>query len=135
MSKIFVLTRQISYLRTRLNIIQLIVNQLALVRNEQLIALLQNDLGIKLKFDDLEKDLPRVISLAKPDSVKLKLAESQYEALKKDERTGTEAEWDDELAALGKFQTFRIDKKSVTVSEYLAIKKALKSHVDFMNKK
>lgn len=134
MSKVFILTRQITFLRDRLRIIQLIINQLAVGRNEAYIKLLQNDLGFRLKFDDLEKDLPRVVSLSKPLSIKLKQAEAQYEALKKDEKTSTEADWDDELAQLGKFQTFRIDKKSTTVSEYLAIKKAFKVHVEIMSK-
>jgi len=134
MGRAFVLTRQITYLKNRLNIIQLVVNQLSVTRNEELIKILQNDLGFRLKFDDLQGDLVRVVSLAKPDFVKLKQAEAQYNDLKKDEKAATEADWDDELTHLGKFQAFKIDKKQTTVSEYLSIKKAFKAHVDYMNR-
>lgn len=133
MSRIFVLIRQITYLKTRLNIIQLIVNQLSLERNEGLIAILQNDFSLRLKFVDLQADLIKVVSLAKPDLIKLTQAEKQYEELKKDEQTSTEADWDDEIMQLSKFQEFKIDKKNTTVSEYLAVKKAFKAHMDYLN--
>lgn len=97
--------------------------------------MLQNDLGFRLKFDDLQGDLARVISLAKPDSVKLKQAEAQYAELKQGEKTATEGDWDDELTQLGKFQAFKINKKDTTVSEYLSIKKEFKAHVEFMSRK
>lgn len=135
MTHVFNLTRQITYLTDRLNIIQLIIDELSIRRVEGLIDLLRKDLGFQLKFEDLQSDLAKVASRSKSDLIKLKLAQSQYDELqKKGGESATEADWNDELAVLGKFQGYAVRQKETTVSEYLAVKKQFRQYVENQNK-
>lgn len=136
-SKMFGLRRQITYLTNKLNIIQYIINALTLKRNDQLIQLLQKEYGFnKLTFDDLFKDLQRVVSLSKGEIIKLKLAQKQFNDLQKDAPTETMSrfDWDNNLRDLGKYQGYPIKKKETTVSEYLAIDKGYKEHIEYLKK-
>lgn len=136
-SKMFGLRRQITYLTNKLNIIQYIINALTLKRNEQLIQLLQKEYGFnKLTFDDLFNDMQRVVSLSKGEVVKLRLAKKQFDDLQKDAPTETISrfDWDNNLRQLGKYQGYPIKKKETTVSEYLAIDKGYKEHIEYLKK-
>lgn len=135
MSHVFNLVRQITYLTNRLNIIKLLVTQLGVRRIEGLVDLLKNDLGFKLKFDDLQADLQRVISLSKSDVIKLKLAQKQHDEIKsKSGDEVTESDWIDEIAVLSKFQGYAIKQKETSVGEYLSIKKEFGRHIEQIKK-
>lgn len=134
LSKVFNLTKQITYLTNRLNIIQLILNQLSLKRNEELVAELVK-MGFRLPFTDLENDLQRVVTLARSDNIKLKKFISEYEDLKSQPtKAGTEFDWDENLRELSKYQGYPINKRETTVSEFLAIEKGYKEHIEYLKK-
>lgn len=126
------LAKQITFLTNKINITNEIVAYLdARGRVDELVQELKN-MGYRLTFTDLPADLKRVLSLSKTDHVKLKDAQSQYEALETGEKT-TEFQWYQMLAALAKHRGVQvINPALITVMEYIAMEKEFKDYVQAM---
>jgi len=113
------LSKEISYLTNRLTHVQKLVDMLLIRRNEDWISILQNELGFKFSYSDLEKDLKRTVTLAKSDLVKLQKKQSEYDSLNKPGKETTEQDYTKTLQVLSKFQGYQVRAKDITVSEYV----------------
>lgn len=126
------LAKQITFLINKINITNSICYHLSTRgRIEGLIKELQH-MGYRLKFDDLDRDLQRVISLSKSDHVKLSAAKDAYSKLNTGDKT-TEFNWYQTLSALAKYrQVAVINPALITVVEFIAMEKDFKEYINAM---
>lgn len=113
---------QINYIRTRITIVQTIVERLWVRRNDEAIELLI-EMGFGLSFENLRPDLERVILMLKGEEIDLNRAVAEYGELEKKAETGksTELIWYNVLAMLGKHNNYQINPRIITVMEYIAL--------------
>ena len=120
---------QIATLNNRLICIESAVQFLSVVRSDEVIDILRTKYGFySLKYDNLDVDLRRTLSIAKRDYVKLKMAEDDLSKLVNS--GGGEIKREDfysELAVLGKWANMQISPKNYTVMEYIVLKNAFKA--------
>lgn len=122
------LAKKITFLSNKINITNSIVYYLSLRRVEGLIIELQA-MGYRLKFDNLEEDLKRVISLSKSDHVKLSAAQESYKKLQEVDKT-TEKDWYRILSALARHrQVANINPALITVMEYIVMEQDFKQFI------
>lgn len=117
------LAKQISFITNKINITNTIIQHLATRGNVPELVLELQNMGYRLKYIDLDKDLQRTISLSKSDHIKLSSLKEQYAKLATGETT-TEFQWVEILSALAKHrQVMVINPALITVTEYLAMGK------------
>lgn len=128
------LAKQMSFLTNKINITNSIVQHLAhRGRIDDLVTELQN-MGYRLKYIDLNKDLARTLLLSKSDHIKLSALQEQYKKLGTGEKT-TDFQWVQILSALGKFRGGVIIRaEDITVMEYVAMDLDFRAHVQAMSK-
>ena len=125
---------QITYLTNRINIIQSLVQRLYMRRNDEVIALLV-EMGMFFSYDDLNADLDRVLIKLKGEELLLNMANAEYKELGLNEgEKATEFDWYNILSELAKFQGYAVNPKQTTVTEYCALEKRFRAHIDYMNK-
>jgi hypothetical protein len=115
---------KIDMLDKRLIIIQGIVDQLSKRRNEDLITMLQVELGFPFQYIDLETDLKNTITKAKFDLLTLKTLEAEYKAYLEENKGGkelTEQDYEEQMIMLSKWQQCKYTLRDTTVSEYVAL--------------
>lgn len=132
------LIKEITFLTYKLNIIQVIVDELAKGHDEKFVKLLQG-LGFRFKFDpdnaeQYAKDLKLTVSQSKAMLIKIKDSEHKLSEMKKENKPVNEGEYDIFLSELSKFQGYRIDPKVFTVSEFVAVVNRFKADIE-MHKK
>lgn len=128
------LAKSISVLTNRINVTNTIVQHLAIRgRIDELVQELVN-MGYRLKYNDLDKDLQRTLSLSKSDHVKLATAKEQYAKLGEGDKT-TNFQWTQILSALAKYrQVVSINPALITVSEYVAMDIDFRAYIRAMQK-
>lgn len=120
---------QIATLNNKLICIESACNFLSVTRNEEVIDILRNKLGfISLKYDNLDVDLAKTISIAKSDHVRLKKAEKSLSDMLAN--GGGEIKREDfytELAVLSKWANRQISPHTHSLMEYIVLKNAFKA--------
>jgi hypothetical protein len=124
---------QITYLTNRINIVQSIVERLHIRKNQDAIDLLI-EMGFYFDFEDLGGDLQRVLTKLKGDEVKLNRYKSEYSESGNGEKA-TEQDWYEILSELGKFQGYAVNPNKTTVSEYCALEKRFRMHIEYLKSK
>jgi hypothetical protein len=123
------LKKQIAILNNKLVCTHLAVEHLRTIRNEEVISILRNNLGFaSLKYDNLDKDLDRTVSLSKSMLAKLQVLEKQLQeqANKKGGEITREAYYS-EVAIISKWLGFQIQPKNYSLLEYIVAKNAFKA--------
>lgn len=122
------LAKQITFLTNRINITNAIISHLSIRRVDGLVEELKI-MGYRLKFDDFEKDLQRVLSLSKSDHVKLANAQAAYKEIKTGDKT-TEFMWFQILSSIAKYrQVAVINPALITVVEFIAMDKDFRNYI------
>lgn len=117
----FQLLKQKTTLQNKIFITQTCIDSLKENYSEELVKVLKK-LGYNFKFtrETLASDLKKVVAKSKPLLIRLKKLEENItpylnaEDLKK-------SDFEDILVSLSKFQGYRLDKKQITVSEFVNI--------------
>lgn len=130
-NEVFVTKRQISTLRQKIYITKLIVAQLANEYDPELVRILREELFF---FVQEPINLDEVLSLLMTDEIALEIAEADLAKLSTNDKKATRADYAANLAALGKFQGYRIDPNLVTLSEYVAISNNFAKHIEFLKR-
>lgn len=134
-SHIFDLTRDITTFSYKVFIIKSIINQLRLKRNEELINILKTEFGFRLKYDDLEKDLNRSLSIIKSTEVQIERKKAEKKSMTNTAETKewTEFDYIEQLSELSKFQGAGvIHIKQISVAEYVALLNRFKAYCAMM---
>lgn len=120
---------KIATLNNRLIMIEMCVHHIAIVDHPEVVDFLRNKLGFHdIKFDNLEKDLQRVLNKAKSDLVKLKVAEAELEKLNADKgKAATREDYYNELGILEKWAGFSINPKEYSLMQYLVLRNLYKA--------
>lgn len=120
---------KIATLNNRLIMVQMCVDHLSITDNHAVVDFLRNKLGFHdIKFDNLEKDLQRVVNKAKSDLVKLKVAEAELTKLQQaDGKTATREDYYQELGILEKWAGFSINPKEYSLMQYLVLRNLYKA--------
>lgn len=127
------LAKQITYLTNRINITNSIVYYLSLRGLVPELVSELNNMGYRIKGEDLKTDLERVIGLSKSDHVKLTAAKDAYEKLDNGKQT-TEKDWYQMLAALAKHRgVVSINPAMITVLEYTVMDCEFRQYIAAMN--
>lgn len=126
------LLKQISSMNGRFVLVYEVVRSLRINYNEELVKFLLEN-GYKYKFDHLDyegfnKDLDRVMAKAKGLTLQAKDRQKELDSLKG--KSEGETDWDELCSALGKFQGYQIDKKKITVSEFVSILNSYKAEAE-----
>lgn len=126
---------QITYLTNRINIVQSIVQRLYYRRYDEAIALLV-EMGFFFLFEDLRGDLDKVMIKLKGDEMHLNRHISEYKELgESDSGKSTEVEWFGILSAIGKHNGYHINARIITVTEYCALDKEFRLHLEYLKSK
>lgn len=128
------LAKQITFLTNKINITNSIVYHLSLRgRIKELVNELKQ-MGYRLNYTDLEKDLQRTLILSKSDHVKLAVAKEQYAKLETGEKT-SEKNWYQMLGAIAKYrQVMSINPALITVMEYICMERDFREYCMAMSK-
>ncbi len=125
--KLVELSKEIAQLQAKITAIDLCVNVMTYKDSETCKEILKK-YGYNYKFDinDPEKyakEIARVISVSKTSLISLQRKAQEFETIKKEAQTATNKKINfyDTLASISKFQGYRIDPKTTTVSEYAGI--------------
>lgn len=120
---------RIATLNNRLIMVEMCVQHIAIVDHPEVVDFLRNKLGFHdIKFDNLEKDLQRVINKAKSDLVKLKVAEGELDKLNKsDTKAAKREDYYSEIAILEKWAGFSINPKEYSLMQYLVLRNLYKA--------
>lgn len=122
-SYILNLFSQISYLDEKLRIVYNIIAFIENRRSEELIKILQEDLGFGYSYSEetIEDDLRATVSEIKIDKVNLDLSEIELKAYKEKSVEPNEVDYVKLIVRLGKHQGYPIKQKETTVLEFVAI--------------
>lgn len=121
------LVKKATVLEAKLYVVQAVVNSLSFRCNEELAKSLRFvGINVKISKETLQKDLLKVIARAKPIKIELeKVKEELAPYMRSDVGISKEAFYQ-ALTVLGKFQGYRLDPYTTTVSEYTLILKNYK---------
>lgn len=120
-SQLLSLLKSIAILSNRIQLIEIIVNQLAIKPIPQLIEQLQA-MGFRFQYaDDLENDLKKTVNQAKQYLLKLQQDQKELEDLRKsDGKAATEQDYEMQYSAIEQFKGVPIDPNTYTVARYVA---------------
>lgn len=114
----FRLIKEIHVLNNKLLITDAIVRHLSIRRVPELCIQLQN-MGFKLKFEDLKTDLPKVVTQSKSLILRLNQAQTELSALTNKEKVNKE-DYYAMLSILGKFKGADINPRNYTVMQFIS---------------
>lgn len=119
------LTREIAHLESKINIIQAIIDRLSVSYISELCDILR-DYGFYYEFtpETMFADLQAVVGEAKMFVVQKGVKEGELKRLNDGQQKGeatTEAQYDEILSELSKFQGYHLKSKDLTVSEFCGI--------------
>lgn len=126
--------KELAVLDNDILIINAIVSQLKVKRNEELIEILKKEYGFRLTYEDLSKDLKRTISITKSKYVELKTKENEYQKNIAAQSTGakewTEEDYISQLIEISKYQGGSIiHMKDISVAEYMILLNKFKGYL------
>ena len=121
------LLKSIAILSNRLQLIEIIVNQMAIKPIPELAEQLRN-MGFRFQYtDNLERDLQLTINQAKGYLLKLQQDQKELEDLRKsDGGPVTEQDYELQYSAIEQFKGVPIDPETYTVARYCADVKRMK---------
>jgi hypothetical protein len=109
-----------------------IVNQLRILRNPELIDMLQNVFGFSYEYVDLDNDLNKTITGAKARVMDLKLKEKEYNdivATEDKQNELTEFDFIEQLVVLSEDIGYEIRMDAISVAQYIAYYNKFKAKV------
>lgn len=115
---------QIDTLDKKLIIIQGIVDQLSISKNDELITILQNDMLMPFAYEDLATDLNKTVLKAKFDLMNLRRLEAEYKQHiedSKSDKESSEQDYEDQFIALSKWMAVKYTLRGTSVAEYIAL--------------
>lgn len=121
--------KEIATLTNDLIIIQTIVNYLYLHRSEAVIEKLRTKFGFRYSYsaETLQKDLKLTVSESKAKLVRIEQRKKGLETMQKESKGElSDADFEENLTVLSKYQGYRLISKEITVTEYLSIMKMFK---------
>lgn len=120
-SQLLALLKSIAILTNRIQLIEIIVNQLAIKPIPELADQLRK-MGFRFQYgDDLENDLVKTINQAKGYLLKLQQDQKELEDLRKsDGKAATEQDYEMQYSAIEQFKGVTIDPETYTVARYVA---------------
>lgn len=124
---------EISQLEGKHTILLTILAQLAIKRTEGLIELLQKDMGYRYSYSEatFDADIKRTLTQSKNDILQLQLKRGELEKLSKaPQKELTEADFDDDLAEISKYQGIHYKMKDITVTEYVTLINKMNEHYE-----
>lgn len=126
--KLLSLLKEQKILATKITIVHHAISSLQTNYHEGTVGVLRS-MGFKLNKKTASSDLNRVVSKTKTWVMRLNRVSAELDTLSKNESV-SDSDFDAILAELSRFQGYRIDPKTVTVSEYIAITNSLKKDID-----
>lgn len=120
-SQLLSLLKSIAILTNRLQLIEIIVQQMAIKPVRELADQLRN-MGFRFQYDtDLENDLKKTVNQAKQYLLKLQQDQKELEDLRKsDGKAATEQDYEMQYSAIEQFKGVAIDPEVYTVARYVA---------------
>lgn len=120
-SQLLSLLKSIAIVSNRLQLIEIIVNQMAVKPIPELAEQLRN-MGFRFQYtENLERDLQLTINQAKGYLLKLQQDQKELEDLRKSEGgPATEQDYEMQYSAIEQFKGVSVDPETYTVSRYCA---------------
>ena len=141
--QLFGLIKEVGYLEGKLMSIRLALQCIASAsaNDNNCISILQN-YGYRYAFekskpDEFEKDIQRVIEKSKTIELMIKSGRAQIDKInEKAQGEAVKEDWfEDTLTVLSKYMGYRINRKVITVSEFVRMKKMFEMEAERMKKK
>lgn len=120
-SQLLSLLKSIAILSNRIQLIEIIVQQMAIKPIPELAQQLRN-MGFRFQYtDDLENDLKKTVNQAKQYLLKLQQDQKELEDLRKsDGKAATEQDYEMQYSAIEQFKGVPIDPETYMVARYAA---------------
>jgi len=138
--QLFSLIKEAGYLEGKLMSIRLALQCVATSQDNGCINILHN-YGYRYAFDkskpaDFAADIERVLAKSKTIELLIKATRLQIEKInQKAQSEGVKEEWfEDTLMVLSKYMGYRINRKVITVSEFVRTKKMFEMEAERMNR-
>jgi hypothetical protein len=139
--QLFGLIKEVGYLEGKLMSIRLAIQSISSSQSNGCINILHN-YGYRYAFekskpDEFEKDIQRVIEKSKTIELLIKAGRAQIDKInEKAQGESVKEDWfEDTLTVLSKYMGYRINRKVITVSEFVRMKKMFEMEAERMNNK